>query len=319
MSQYMALLQKNRYTIEDYTKIIFDNNYVLSEDVLVKIRELTITLNIIPANKVNISKNEDREDRKNRRDRECQIKDDSWENLRSFKSTVIEKKEGIVKTISDIRSCLNKMSSKNYEKNKDSIVQFIEENTENIGMIAQSIFDIASTNKFFSEVYAELYRELFLKYDVFKSILDDFILKYVENIRNIKYVAPTDNYDDFSAFNKKNDTRKATSTFITNLVKKGVINTSVYIDIVSQIKNIIYDFMEQDNKTCELDEIMENFFILITECIALLIENSSVWSSIRESVVKISGYKSKDKPSLSSRAIFKCMDIIDIEKKHYKI
>ena len=38
--------------------------------------------------------------------------DVSWENVRNFKSTVIEKKEGIEKKKNDVRICLNKMSIK---------------------------------------------------------------------------------------------------------------------------------------------------------------------------------------------------------------
>ena len=35
----------------------------------------------------------------------------SWENVRNFKSTVMEKKEGIEKKKNDVRICLNKMST----------------------------------------------------------------------------------------------------------------------------------------------------------------------------------------------------------------
>jgi hypothetical protein len=313
----MTSMQK-RYSMDDYTKVIFDNTYVLSDNVITIIRKLAETLNISTTTTTNVTTNNhsnhsNHSNHKHNSKREH--KNESWENLRSFKSTVIEKKEGVDKTISDIRICLNKMSNKNYEKNKESIIQYIESNEENIIPIANAIFDIASTNKFFSDIYAELYRELFNKHDAFKQVLDDFVSKYVANMNDINYVAPTDNYDAFSAYNKKNDARKATSTFIINLVKKGVIHNSVLFNIIQQIKIILYDLIEQPNKIYELEEIMENFYILITESISILLQNEGEWQIIRESIKQISEYKAKEKLSLSTRAIFKCMDILDLEKK----
>ena len=72
--------------------------------------------------------------------------------------------------------------------------------------------------------------------------------------------------------------------------------------------------MEQPNKTYELDEIMENYFILVTECMTILLQNPGEWDIIYQSIRQISEYKPKEKPSLSTRAIFKCMDIIDMKK-----
>jgi len=303
-----------RYSIDDYTKVIFDNTYILPDNINVIIRELTKALDLTVTTSTPIQKPSYKEKGRDRdRDRD-QRANESWETLRTFKSTVIEKKEGIDKTIADIRSCLNKMSAKNYEKNKELIIQYIETNEENIKPIAHAIFDIASTNKFFSEVYADLYKELFFRFSTFKDILDEFVSKYVENMNDIHYVAPNENYDDFSAYNKKNDARKATTTFITNLVKKEVLDNSILVSITGQIVNILYDSMEQPNKTYELDEIMENFYILITECIQILVKQAE-WPGIIQSIRQISELKSKEKASLSTRAIFKCMDILDLIKK----
>jgi retron-type reverse transcriptase len=44
--------------------------------------------------------------------------------------------------------------------------------------IANAIFDIASTNKFYSEMYAKLYKELIQLYPVFQKVMDIFLQKY---------------------------------------------------------------------------------------------------------------------------------------------
>jgi hypothetical protein len=326
-----------RYSIYDYTNVIFNNNYLLSDRVLDIIQNLSVALNIsntTVSTKISSSSNR-REYREKDRNNITDV-NESWETLRSFKSTVIEKKEGIEKTIADIRSCLNKISAKNYEKNKEMIIQYINDNPEHIMVCAQSIFDIASTNKFFSEIYAELYRELIGLFEPFQTILTDFITSYVKNIQDIKYANPEENYDKFCLYNKKNDIRKATSTFITNLVKKGVLNVNILISLIGQIESILFESIEVVDKKNEVEEIVENLYILITESFIIFkpLHNSNnpfefiqgsdssnesprtlyenqVLKPIREFI----RYKANDKPSISTRAIFKCMDIIDMEKK----
>ena len=65
--------------------------------------------------------------------------------------------KGIDKKVDEIRSLLNKITSINYDKIKPKIDELvnhvINNNDENeINKIGNFIFDIASTNKFYSEV-----------------------------------------------------------------------------------------------------------------------------------------------------------------------
>jgi hypothetical protein len=107
----------------------------------------------------------------------------SWENVRNFKTTKIDKKEGLEKKINDVRICINKMSTKNYELQRDAILAFIleiqEQEANELEKIANAIFDIASTNKFYSEMYAKLYKELIHLYPVFQKVMDTFLQKYI--------------------------------------------------------------------------------------------------------------------------------------------
>ena len=95
------------------------------------------------------------------------IVDEDWENVRKtivFKPTKIVEKEGIEKIVNDIRVSLNKISVKNYDSQRDVIIENINNimNTENenkaddMKLIVNSIFEIAINNKFLSELYAEL-------------------------------------------------------------------------------------------------------------------------------------------------------------------
>jgi len=358
-----------RYTIEDYTNIIFDNQYKIEESVLKKLKDLAVLLFVntdpitqsTPIRKnggdnfkplKNLAKNNFKDEG---------ITANSWESLRSFKSTVIEKKEGLEKTIADIRIALNKISQKNYESNKTLILKYIEEvftqeqaessainsvvnsvinsvvnssvdsavnssvdlaegqvkenvydqnSATSLNKVATSIFEIASSNIFFSEIYATLYKELAEKYTIFGKILSDFLLNYVEKFNQIKVVESTDNYDDFSQYNKMNDARKATSTFIVNLVKKSVIPQETLAEIISNVQQIAIEYIDRENSATIVEEIAENLFLLLK----MPLKGCEKWNIIKENIVKITQMKPKETKSLSTRAYFKFMDILDAQK-----
>ena len=320
-----------QYNLNSFNEIAFSNmEYKLPSIVITAIDALKVLLGV---STMSTSETQSRRSSENvSRDRDFKKKkfgvnkDTEWETIRSFKTTIIEKKEGVEKTMSDIRNCLNKISIKNYEANKEMIMNYIdslckkdsEETGENIGetkdleKIANNIFDIASTNKFFSEIYAKLYGELAGKYTIFKDILSNFLCNFTENMKNIKYVDPAGNYDAFCIYNKANDARKATSVFIVNLVKEGIIESSTLLTTITDTYNIILKYIYEENRINEVEEIIENLYLLVTETIKQRsILTTAVWDSILQNIKTVSELKVKDVPSISSRAIFKMMDILD--------
>jgi hypothetical protein len=249
-----------------------------------------------------------------------QVTDEDWEAVRNpvpFKATVIDKKEGIEKSINDIRVCLNKISTKNYQSQLETIFENIqhilidnENKIEDMKTIVKAIFDIASNNKFFSELYADLYKALGDKYSEFNLIIDEFLFQYKENVKEIVYVDPNTDYDKFCNYNKLNDKRKALSAFLVNLMKKQIIAKDLLLDIILYLQGLVLTYIDEPNRLNEVEEITENLFIIIpnikAECSSL--EN---WNAIIANVTECSKLKAKDKQSLTTRAIFKYMDMVD--------
>ena len=253
------------------------------------------------------------------------IVDEDWENVRKtivFKPTKIVEKEGIEKIVNDIRVSFNKISVKNYDSQRDVIIENINNimNTENenkaddMKLIVNSIFEIAINNKFLSELYAELYRELCNHFPEFISVIDVFITQYKDGVKEINYVEPTADYDKYCNYNKTNDKRKSLSLFMVNLMKKDLLSKEVLIEMIIYLQNLIFEYVDQVNKINEIEEITENLFIMLTssktEC---SVEDK--WNNIIENIKLCSQFKVKDKKSISSRAIFKYMDILDALKK----
>ena len=225
------------------------------------------------------------------------------------------------------------MSNKNYDTQKTTILDYIHKLTtemdspEELQKVATAIFDIASTNKFYSEMYAKIYKELIDLYPVFREILDDFLLQFLNTISDLKYVDPNVDYDAFCNYNKQNDRKKATAVFIIHMMKQDVISPSIVLNILHHLLQNIENNMDLLDRINEIEEMTELVNLLILEGFIFISNFFVVANSDLESEKEIwlkniskfrdfSNFKVKDKKSLSSRVIFKYMDICTFMDKN---
>lgn len=332
------------YSLDDFHKISNTTQYSLTETVLQVIRTLEKELNLpsvssshtSSTNSTNSGENKSRvsghgpggggSGHKRRHISHSTIRrmDEQWETRPTLKATVIPvAREGIDKLLGELRNNLNKISSKTYDSLKTAIFNNIKEIMEKYGdtkteeqeadiqKIVNFIFETGCANKFYSELYATLYKELVETYPVFNEVIGPLIYKYVESIQEVKVVDQNKDYDGFCENNKKNEKRRATSSFIMNLYIKGVFDADVVINILNQFQTIAISFIEDASKTSEVEEITENIFLMV--CMgANLLKNEDLWkSTILPNIYKFSAFKMKEKPGLSSRAIFKYKDLAE--------
>jgi len=320
------------YNLDNYKNIIVSGyEYKLPETIINIISNLSNELGVAFKENTKINSQEEYtgENKKYLKRNFCNkrvkpiMDEEQWEKMKAFKSTQIEQKEGIKKLINDVRVCLNKISNKNYETHRDTIIQYIKEIIENketdieLLKIKKSIFEIASTNKFYSELYALLYKDLINKFDCFKENIEPFINEYIDSIQNINYVDPKVDYDKYCEYNKENDKRKAMSAFIVNLSKNDIVEKNTVINKIVYLEELVLSYCDTENKTNELEEITENLFILITKSLSILI-NEPNWEIVINNIKHLAQMKTKEHKSLSSRALFKFMDILDSIKKEQK-
>lgn len=340
------------YTLDDYNSIIFTGvSYKLPENVMDIIKGLTTSLGVgesggsaagATSSGGNDTFQKDNRKKGGRQNNPTFSKNkgkygvaEDWERADVFKITKIERKEGVDKMINDIRICLNKISNKNYETQRDAILKYIADivvkddssTSENedgadtgagaedeIDKIANSIFDTASTNKFYSELYATLYKYLIEQYPLFHKIIPNFVKKYMENMENIESFDPNLEYDKYCDNNKLNDKRKAMSAFIVNIMKNGIIGKDDVTDIILKLQNAVLGYIDVEGKTIIVDEITENLSILISMSVSEL-SAVPVWENIMTNTVHCSKLKAKEHVSISSRCVFKYMDILDAVRK----
>jgi len=307
---------------EDTLQII---NYLCSE-----VGSTPISSNIYERKEsTNAFSSENIRNKKKRGNKGMEVTSEEWESLRTFQTTKIEQKIGIGSEIDQLRLLLNKLTDKTYldirEKiiNKiNSLVESEEFSLEDSEKISITIYDISSTNKFYSKIFADLYAELVTTYNWLRPNFDNKYEKLFEQYNTIIYVDPDVDYDKFCDINKLNERRRAITTFYFNLCKNGFVPKEFIVTLTKNLLQIVLDYIEKPNKKNEVDELSENIAILFNkEFIEEFLQSSDVDEeqfeldnndSIVDTVGHLAKMKAKDYPSLSNKAIFKFMDMVEV-------
>ena len=269
-----------------------------------------------------------------------QIPNNEWETILSFQKTELKKKEGIELGIDNIRSYLNKLTDKTYATMFSNILKEISElftaSTDDtseehntlavMNRIALSIFNTASSNAFYSEIYARLFRDLMAQeqekeggpYAVFRDLFERNLASFMSLFETIEYCDPKKNYDKFCDINKANEKRKAMSLFIVNLMKFGIVEKTQVIALMRQIQELMYTNMRLEGKTNEVDELTENLYIMVKHSHATFNATATTATELSDSfktrvdqITEISKLKLKSKPSITNKTIFRHLDMLD--------
>lgn len=325
-----------RYTLEQFEDIILKGfDYQVPDDVIEKISNLAMQVGSPDYVKTPIFKKRENpmkvdpketllsnkdfsKKRKNNKSMEV-LNDEDWDSIKTFQTTKIESKIGIDADFDLIRSYINKMTDKNYLDMTNKIIEIIEklvsEISENeLSGIGTNIFEIASSNRYYSKIYAELYTNLSSKFEFIKSKYEENFNRFTELFDNIEYVDSNENYDKFCEINKINEKRKSLATFYMNLMLTGVISREDIIKITRNLLEKIYTFISMENKKNEVEELTENIAILYKKDLYKDDDDYELINgfTINEVVEKIANSKVKDYKSLTNKSLFKFMDLIDM-------
>lgn len=248
-----------------------------------------------------------------------EVSAEEWDAMMAASSIVKKDAEGLEKDLTQIRILMNKISTKNYDTQKialnDAIEKYIQDanaSEEDMAKLFKSMIDIVGTNKFFSELYANLFKDWFQAFPVFRTMWDKQLDTFMHSIDEIRAVDPNVDYDGYCNYTKINDKRKAYTTFVGNLCVKDAIREDSVCGLLAYYLQKTLEYIDEKGRTAEVEEITENVFILITLTHAKLQENELWKESISNILINISQMKMKEHASLSNRAVFKYMDIVEM-------
>ena len=280
----------------------------------------------VPSSSKSASVNMQPPNRKRRGGKGSDVTNDDWETIRSFQVTNIEQHIGVDAEMDKIRNCLNKLTDKTFADMKTQIIDILNSlediSTEEMTRIGNIIFEIASNNKFYSKLYADIYTELIKSFEIMEQIFQVNYNTYLLLFDNIEYVDSEKDYNKFCIINKQNESRRAISTFFINLSLNGIIDSKNILSILKNLLENVLTRIKQENNKNEVDELTENIAILynkniiqlfekhyqcsISDCSELYINGDTIVQTIK----KLSEIKVKCYPSMSSKTIFKFMDMV---------
>lgn len=256
-----------------------------------------------------------------------EVSSDEWESIRTFQTTKLEQKDGIDGDIDQIRLYLNKLTDKTFLDLREKIVEKINKicsestNPEDGTKLGNMLYELCSTNKFYSKIFADLFAELASQYTWLKDIFVSRYANIMSQYKDIQYVDSDVNYDGFCEMNKKNEKRRAVTTFLTKLEENGFIQNNRLVEILKNLLQIVCELIELNDKKNEVDELTENIAILFNkQLIEDVLDNDSddddkfniLDKTIIETVNTLAKAKAKDYPSLSNKSIFKYMDLVEM-------
>lgn len=314
-----AILADHQYTLNDFKRVSLNNNFEISDETIKTVNQLATLVGAPTYKRTPVfTKPIMRRERPKRN--KVTITASDWEEMRNFKVTELKKNEdGIEKKIDDIRNLLNKITSKNFDSIKINIIDMLNNiissdvDKNELLKVGESIFEIGCMNKFWSKLYADLYKELMESFPVMKDICMQNFESFSTLFDNIRYVSE-DDYDEFCLVNKENNKRRSISSFFVHLMKEGVIETSKIADIIVKLSDKFTEYISIDGMKNQVDEICENLFILIKEGIETIESDDSLeetYDKITNFVAQVTKLKTKDYKSFTSKTLFKFMDLVE--------
>lgn len=247
-------------------------------------------------------------------------KDHEWVKQRL--ATTEKNREGIERHILAVRSYLNKLTDKTYnemilniEEEISHIKKLDSTDTEHMSKVASHIFEIASMNKFYSQVYARLYKEIIQTHPVFASILIKKHSDFVEGCKNTNYINPDVNYDGFCKYNLEVERKQATACFIAYLMNMELLEPRSVVMLLDKIIDHIYSVLKEKECRRVVEDMVEMLFAMFSVCnLEMLVSVENYEKDVKDRVKEMCEMKPKSFDGLTNKTLFRCMDILDLIK-----
>lgn len=338
MSRFLNLEMDYDYDYDFSEKYVYDDEYILSikndgfdYDLPVKTLELInriakmvgapsyIKTPIFHKHRRNNNHNYKKDNIKKKRTKNPKpLSDKEWETIRSFEETKMKKiQEGIEKDISLITTQFNKLTNDTFEVCSSEINDILENLTkvakkEDMFIVCNNLFEIASSNRFYSRVFAKLLANIINTFELMKEVFYDNFKHFMDSFQEFEYINPEEDYDGFCELNKKNERRVAYAACIGNLVNESIIDVNEVITIITRLFEMFYNTIKEENKKYVSEQIINIIEVIISSCLQNIKQHPNFEEHINNELQNIVRLKRREYASLSSKSIFKIMELNDV-------
>ena len=248
-----------------------------------------------------------------------------------FNKKPIAMKEGKEKWYNELKLAFNKMTTKNYDTIITSIKKLVEQLIENeqsddddddeTETPYQKIFGIlmniiCQTKN--NGVYVKSLKELIGKYPIFVSSLDSVINDYYTSYERMVDVNPSEDYEQYCILMKNNERRRNKASFIISLYNDNLLKSDDLVELLKWCLTRVLQGVNEEGKILFVEELSENIYIMISFLVdkeEFIHDKENKWDEIKEMIYTCAELKATETKSLSSRIIFKYMDVVDILSK----
>ena len=245
----------------------------------------------------------------------------NWETLRNFKKTELNTNNTCEydKQINDYRMKFNKLTETNYNELSKQIITSINDYYKKVGnddilleKIAKTLFEIGCLNSFWSKLYARFFQDLIVDFPDVKNICIINFNNFLSLFENIEFIDINDNnYDLFCENNKKNEKRRAMSSFFINLTNYQILDDIYIFNLLFKLLNEIDINKNEKNMLQVNEEIIENVFIMILNGKDILKKDNDKWEKINIYINNFSKMKIIENNGISRKLSFKCLDLLE--------
>lgn len=260
-------------------------------------------------------KNIDYKNKKNKNIRP--LTDEEWDTLRTFEETKMKKiREGVEKDIALLTSHLNKLTYDTYEICYGEICEILDKlktiaNKEDMLIVCKNIFEISSSNKFYANIFAKLLANIINKYPIMKEIFNNNYNNFISYFKEFEFIDPDEDYDGFCDLNLRNEKRRAYASCIAHLVNEKIISQQEIIKHILLLIEDFYKIIDEENKKYVSEQVIEIICIMILVTYKNIADEEDFEETILENINNIKKLKIREHPSLTSKCIFKIMDLQD--------
>lgn len=192
------------------------------------------------------------------------------------------------KRLGEVVGLLNKLTADSYDKISGKVVEVIGHlDPSDTDKLCEAVFRIASGNRFYSKIYANLCKEL-CQYPAFKQILD---AKCEGCAAGLATLTPDG---------------RALTLFLTNLAVNGTISQGVAVEAAQQLQQLVEEGVESADKKPQVEEWTEHLALMLT-----VQKQFKTACGLDDRLSLISKMLPKAHPGLSVKTVFRYLDMIE--------
>ena len=225
-----------------------------------------------------------------------------------IKPTTLIKQEEVVSTLFKF---FNKITEKTYDKLSDEICSIISENISDKEKICKTFFQVVLYNSFFCSLYSKLYKRFINIHGDFVSVLELHTINYVDEIDNIVYISPNEDYDKYCEYVKNVESIKNFTNFLIECFKNDILENETLLKLTIRFQICCLNNINNEDKLLLNDIYVTNIEIIIKDIIKNIKqhENFHLFYSNHKVLMESNGM------GKNKKIHFKLLDISEIIEK----